>query len=224
MQENTPFLSRCLKCAFQQVELFKFIISLQVCTETYLQTFTVEINLMLVLLEHHWTLTLPLALCFSGQKSLDWTLKRVASLWSWWRTTIRSVSCHENTSLCIETNTQTPVLQQCVLVFFRDGSRSTPLCSSWPAPRVANTCGSAPWRVTPSSGSVSPPRGRPAAATSRASALASGSGRAQRTQTQGDRRWLTRVVVTSRNTSNKGRVCHMTHSLCIYGYCVSMVT
>lgn len=182
---------------------------------------------MLVLLEHHCTLILLqmlLALFCSGQKSLDWTLKRVASLWSWWRMTIRSVSCHENTSVCIKTNTQTSVLQQCVVVLFRVGSRSTPLCSSLPAPRAANTCGSAPWRVTPSSGSVSPPRERPAAATSHASALASGSGRAQRTQTQGDRRWLTRVLAASRNTSNKGRVYHMTHSLCIYGYCVSMVT
>lgn len=118
-------------------------------------------------------------------------------------------------------NAGSPTLCVC---YFRVGSRNIPLCSSWPAPRVANTCGSAPWRVTPSSGSVSPPRGRPAAATSHALALASGSGRAQRTQTQGDRRWLTRVAVASRNTSNKGRVCHMTHSLCIYGYCVSMVT
>lgn len=193
-----------------------------------MQTFTVEITPHAGVTETSLNPDfIASALCYSGQKSLDWTLKRVASLWSWWRTTIRSVSCHENASLCIETNTQTQVLQHCVVVFFvffRVGSRSILLCSSWPAPRVANTCGSAPWRVTPSSGSVSPPRGRPAAATSHASALASGSGRAQRTQTQGDRMWLTRVAVASRNTSNKGRVCHMTHSLCIYGYCVSMVT
>lgn len=37
------------------------------------------------------------SLCVSaGPKSPGWTLKRVDSHWSWWRTTIRFVSCHKH--------------------------------------------------------------------------------------------------------------------------------
>lgn len=87
---------------------------------------------------------------------------------------------------CIQTDTGThthELSNNCLLVFCRVGSRSTRLCSSWPAPRAANTCGSVPWRVMPSSGYVNPPQERPAAATSRDLGLASDSGKAQsRTQ------------------------------------------
>lgn len=109
-----------------------------------------------------------------GPKSLGWILKRVDWRWSWWRTTIRFVSWIQ-----VKTHTHTQAVWQDLVPLGRSrvGNRSTHLCSSWPAPRAANTCGSAPLRVTPSSACVSRPLERAAAATSHDSGPASDSGR-----------------------------------------------
>lgn len=95
----------------------------------------------------------------------------------------------------------------------RAASRSTPLCSSWPAPRAASTCGSVLWRATPSSACASPPRGRPAAANSPGSARASGSG-----EREGDRRWLAQIpAIRERSVSHDPQPLYL-WLLCIYGY------
>lgn len=92
-------------------------------------------------------------------------------------------------------------------------SRSTPLCSSWPAPRAASTCGSVRWRATPSSACASPPRGRPVATNSPGSAPASGSG-----EPEGDWRWLAQIpAIGERSVSHHPRPLYL-WLLCIYGY------
>lgn len=110
--------------------------------------------------------------------------------------------------------------KQCLFcLIFRPGSRSIPSCSSWPAPRAASTCGSALWRATPSSGSDSQPRAKPATATSHGSALASDSGKKKKTlQSDSTRSWPSTWYQHMETT------CHKRQSLCIYGYSVSMVT
>lgn len=141
-----------------------------------------------------------------------------------------STSKQAHTLSCEATNKQYMV----VFSLCRVMSRSIRLCSSWPAPRAVNTCGSVPWRATPSSGYGSQPQARPAAATSRDSDPASDSGRAQRRTLScsllikrhiiDNTSWLSQVVVASTRTSIWGIMCHMKQSLCIYGYSVSMVT
>lgn len=101
----------------------------------------------------------------------------------------------------------------------RVGSRSIHLCSSWPALRSVNTCGSAPWRATPSSDYGSQPQAGRAAATSHDSDPASDSGRAQgrphscflliKHHIIVNTRWLSQVVVASTRTSIWRIMCHM---------------
>lgn len=123
---------------------------------------------------------------------------------------------------------------------WRVASRNTPSCSSWPAPRAANTCGSAQWRATPSFACASRLPARRAAATSRGSAPASDSGRAQRSTPAwwfltvwpscASLRWddaprPTEVVGADTYYRHMGGImCHIKQFLCSYGYWVAMVT
>lgn len=180
-----------------------------------------------------------LFVCDLGPKSLVWTSKKVDSRWLWWRTMMRFVYCDMSASNKAHTLSYKATNKQYLVVssLCRVESRSIHSCSSWPAPRAVNTCGSAPWRATPSSGYGSQPQARQAAATSHGSDPASDSGRAQR-RTHScsllinlstyhiivNTSWLSQVVVSSTRTSIWGIMCHMKQSLCIYGYSVSMVT
>lgn len=117
------------------------------------------------------------------------------------------------------------------------------MCSSWPAPRAANTCGGLRWRATPSFVCASQPQARPVAATSDNLGLVSDSGSAQRcTPTwllflavpfsmtavavlqKDNARCLTQVVVASTSYQHMGNnVSHKTEPLYlwlqrIYGY------
>ena len=169
---------------------------------------------------------------FLGPKSLSWTLKRVDWRWLWWRTMIRfefPQQKHNPPHKHPQARSWKTTKCVCLLCFFsrcRAGSRSTRLCSSLPAPRPANTCGSAPWRATPSSGFDNRPPAKPTTVTSRASGPASDSGRAQR---QNITSWmkLTWLQVDSLGELWPAPVpayCTSHKSLCIYGYSVSMVT